>query len=167
MFKSTHVLIAIMLAAAFAACNSNGNSPFRKPLSSATGAPIHNSPVGVTANATPTATPAASKSPYVLTANSNGPIIDFSIYNMGSTDLQVDAKDFAVISMNARDVTPYDKSNAVIDLPQPAVIKPNETLTGRAIFNNISTPVGYRLVYKPDTTGTFADIHPVHAAKRS
>lgn len=164
MFKSTYAIAGAMLALSLAACNSNSNSPFRKPLSAApTGAAHNPSPVGVTASAVAPAPAAESKSPYVLSATSHGPMIDFNIFNMGTTDLQVDAKDFAVISMNNRNVTPYDTSNAVIDLPQPAVVKPNQTLTGRAIFNNITAPAGYRLVFKPDAQGTFADIHPAQA----
>jgi hypothetical protein len=101
--------------------------------------------------------------PYVVRAQSGGPYIDFSIFNMGTTDLEVKSEHFALIDPAGRNVTPYDKANAVIDLPQPAVVKPNETLHGRAIFNSEPSPIGKRLVFKPDNLGTFADINRISA----
>jgi hypothetical protein len=103
--------------------------------------------------------PVAPAVPYVLRAESAGPYINFSIYNLGETELVVEKQHFAIISQGQREVFPYDKQSTVIDLPQPAVVKPNGTIEGRAIFKNVNSPVGKRLVYKPDAVGTFADIN--------
>jgi hypothetical protein len=132
-----------------AAC-SNANSPFRKPLTApSTPAPA---PANVAAQ------PVQSKVPYVLSAQCAGPFVNFSVYNMGTTELEVKKDDFAILSPDSRQVTPYDKANSIIDLPQPAIVKPNGTLQGRIIFKQINSPMGKRLVYKPDEIGTFADI---------
>lgn len=96
--------------------------------------------------------------PYVLSAQSSGPYIDFSIYNLGTTDLIIKKEHFAVIEAENRAVTPYTKATTIIDLPQPAIVKPNSTLSGRAIFREVNAPIGKRLVFKPDAIGTFADI---------
>lgn len=103
--------------------------------------------------------------PYVLTAQSSGQFIDFSIYNMGSSDLKVEKDSFAIINADSREVVPYNKENAIIDIPPAAVVKPNETLTGRAIFNSVNSPAGRRLVFKPDAVGTFANINPAHKTR--
>lgn len=144
-------LAILVTAALLPACNSGGNAMFRKPSSL--------TPVAAPAAASPAQAPAnVPHSPYVLSAQCSGPFINFSVYNMGTTDLQVKQSDFALINAESREVNPYDKANTVIDLPQPSVVKPNETLSGRAIFRKVSSPVGYRLVYKPDGVGTFADV---------
>lgn len=101
----------------------------------------------------------APATPYVLRAESAGPYINFSIYNLGTTDLLVEKQHFAIVSQGEREVIPYDKQSTIIDLPQPAVVKPNGTIEGRAIFKNVNSPIGKRLVYKPDATGTFANIN--------
>lgn len=97
--------------------------------------------------------------PYVLKAQSNGAFIDFSIYNLGETELEVKRENFAIISPETRQVTPSNPQSTVVDLPQPAVVQPNSTLHGRIVFQNVAAPVGKRLVFKPDAVGTFADIN--------
>jgi len=145
---------ALLATLAFAACSNNPGSPFRQPL---TAAPIAS--VADAAVQAPAATPIPA-APYVLSAQSAGQFIDFTIYNLGSTDLEIKKEHFAILDQNSRDITPYDKASAVIDLPQPAFIKPSATLKGRAIFHKITSPAGRRLVFKPDGQGTFADIAP-------
>lgn len=146
-------LALIATAALLPACNSGGNAMFRQPSSL--------TPAVAPATGVQTQSPAnVPNSPYVLSAQSSGPFINFSVYNMGTTDLQVKQSDFALINAETREVNPYDKANTVIDLPQPSVVKPNETLNGRAIFRRVNSPVGYRLVYKPDSVGTYADVSP-------
>ncbi len=146
----------VCVAFVLAGCNQHTTGMFAPQTTAAASSPMTNGavagPVG----------PAAS-APYVVRAQSGGPYIDFSIFNMGTTDLEVKKEHFALIDQENRDVTPYDKGLAIIDLPQPAVVKPNETLHGRAIFKNETSPVGKRLVFKPDSVGTFADINRISA----
>lgn len=106
--------------------------------------------------ASPTTAP--TQAPYVLSAKSGGPFVEFSIYNLGDTEIPVNREHFAIISPNTREVVPYSSDTTVIDLPQTATVKPGETIHGRAMFRNVANPVGKRLVFKPDDVGTFADI---------
>jgi len=148
---------ALLATLTFAACSNNPGSPFRKPLTAA--APIAPG-AGTAAPAPASASAPGPAAPYVLSAQSAGQFIDFTIYNLGSTDLEIKKEDFAILDQGSRDITPYDKSSAVIDLPQPAIIKPSAILKGRAIFHKVASPAGRRLVFKPDNQGTFADIAP-------
>lgn len=116
---------------------------------------LHATAPGQTAPA-PVAAPPV---PYVLKAQTSGAFIDFSIYNLGETPLEVKPENFAVISSDTRQVTPYNPQTTVMDLPQPAIVQPNSTLHGRAVFRTVTAPVGKRLVFKPDAVGTFADIN--------
>lgn len=135
--------------------------------SNQSGSFLHNKTVQPAPAAAPvTASPAPHAAvPYVLSAQSTGAFIEFSIYNLGATDLPVQPENFALVSTDAREVTPYSRDTAVVDLPQPAVVKPNETLKGRAIFKQVNNPMGKRLVFKPDATGTFADINAPSAVR--
>lgn len=101
---------------------------------------------------------APTQAPYVLSAKSGGPFVEFSIYNLGDTEIPITRNHFAIISPNTREVTPYSSDTTVIDLPQSATVKPGETIHGRAMFRNVANPIGKRLVFKPDDVGTFADI---------
>ncbi len=154
MVKNYTAVLAILTASVFVtACNNHTNSMFNKPATAS--API---PPGAAAVAVPATQPNPA-APYVLSAQSTGPYIDFSIYNLGTTDLVVLKENFAVISAEDRAVIPYTKTTTIIDLPQPAIVKPNSTLSGRAIFKEVNSPIGKRLVFKPDAIGTFADIN--------
>lgn len=145
--------VALCGLAVLAGCNQS-RSLFQKPSNL-------NAPSPAGAQTAPGSQPVAHpNTPYVLSAKSAGSFIEFSIYNMGDKDLPVKREDFAVISPESREVTPYSRDGAVIDLPQPALVKPNSTMHGRAIFKSISNPLGQRLVFKPDDIGTFADINP-------
>lgn len=144
------MVVAMCGMAIMAGCNQS-QSLFQRPTPT-------NSPAPAAAPAAPS-TPLPD-TPYVLSAKSAGSFIEFSIYNMSDKDLPVKREDFAVISTDSRDITPYSRDGAVIDLPQPAVVKPNSTMHGRAVFRTVSNPLGQRLVFKPDAVGTFADINP-------
>jgi hypothetical protein len=151
---ATAVGILICLAAV-SGCNQTQSALFQNAPAPA--APL---PAGAVApNPGVSTTPPASAAPYVLSATSSGAFIDFSIYNLGEADLPVKGEDFAIISPENRQVVPYTRGGAVIDLPQPPIVKPNATLHGRAVFNAVKNPVGKRLVFKPDVVGTFADIN--------
>jgi len=108
----------------------------------------------------PTAPPpqARPQVPYSMEAHSAANFIEFKIQNNGITDLPVRPADFALITPEDHSVIPYARDSAIIDLPQPAIAKPGASIVGRAQFNGVSSPIGKRLVFKPDATGTFADI---------
>lgn len=155
MFKISICAAAIAAAiATITGCNGQ-SSIFRPPSSTLT--PTFASNAEPVAAITP---PSAGMpaTPYVLRAESAGPYINFSIYNLGETDMLVEQQHFAVISQGNREVFPYNQSTTIIDLPQPPVVKPNGMIEGRAIFKDVTSPDGKRLVYKPDAAGTFADI---------
>ncbi len=153
MLNNTCKLLALLATViSVTGCNNHANTLFNKPSP----APV---PAGAPMTAPPASAPAVAAAPYVLSAQSAGPYIDFSIHNLGTTDLAVQKESFAVISQENRQVTPYSKSTTIIDMPQPAVIKPNSTLSGRAIFKEVNSPIGKRLVFKPDAIGAYADIN--------
>lgn len=133
-------------------CNQTRNQLWTPPGTAAAAAPPQAAHAAAGQVAAPT------QAPYVLSAKSGGPFVEFSIYNLGTTDLPVKREHFAIISPNSRDIVPYAPDSTIIDLPQPAVVKPGDTLHGRAMFKAVNNPVGKRLVFKPDANGTFADI---------
>lgn len=133
-----------------AGCAKNGMHLSTQPGNAATATPPP--------AATQAAPPAHAPAPYQLQATSAGTFINFQVANTGTNPLQVRAEDFAIIDPQTRQVTPYDKASAIIDLPQPATVEPGKSISGRAIFKTINNPTGRRLVFKPDATGTFADI---------
>ncbi|MGI8905035.1 MAG: hypothetical protein ACR2IE_00910 [Candidatus Sumerlaeaceae bacterium] len=105
---------------------------------------------------------AAERPPYALSAQCNGPMVQFRLQNLGNTDLQIENKDFAlVVPGKSRKVIPYSKQTVSVDLPT-RVVGPNETVQGRAVFNDNIMPTGCRLVFKPYSRpqdgGTFAEI---------
>lgn len=151
----SYAAAVVSAAIVLTACNKQTNNLFRRP--STTLSPSASSAPGNSAAGIPPQTnPAA---PYVLSAESAGPYINFSIYNLGTTDLVIEKEDLAIISPDNRNIVPYTKTTAIIDLPQPAIVKPNSSINGRAIFKKINSPLGKRLVFKPDEVGTFADIN--------
>jgi len=97
--------------------------------------------------------------PYGLTAYCSGPYITFDLRNQGSAPMEVNREHFAlVVPGKGRKVIPYSNSGSVmIDLPKTQ-LAPNESIQGRAYFKEAPTPAGMRLVYKPDATGTYAEI---------
>lgn len=108
----------------------------------------------------------APQAPYVLSAEAAGAYISFKLFNMGTTPLSVKKESFALLNPgdpSSRSVVPFDPHSTIIDIPQNAVIQPNGTLQGRALFKEFNNPVGKRLVFKPDDTGTFADIQPANS----
>jgi len=138
-------------------CGCSQNRPFGNLGHAATTPP----PPAAAAPAPSTPTAA----PYVLKAESAGPYIAFSVYNLGTTDLAVKKEDFALITPDSsHQIVPYNKHNVVIDMPENATIKPNGQLSGRAMFNEVSDPIGKRLVFKPDAIGTYADVQPPQRA---
>lgn len=150
--KATCGILMAVLATAFAGCNSQTNSLFGQ----------NNSTLTPATNAAEAPLPPAQPNPatpYVLSAQSAGPYIDFNIYNLGSTDLVVSKDNFAILEPQNRRVVPYSKDNAIIDLPQPSVVAPNSSMNGRVIFKEVASPIGKRLVFKPDEIGTYADIN--------
>jgi hypothetical protein len=155
----TAAMIILAGATLFSGCNQTRNGLFQNasgPGGAALAPAVTTPPLPGHPGTAPSAPQPAA--PYVLSARSNGAFIDFSIYNLGETDLPVKREDFALISPDSRKVVPYTRDGAVIDLPQPSVVRPNATLQGRAVFNSVNNPIGQRLVFKPDATGTFADI---------
>jgi hypothetical protein len=111
---------------------------------------------------TQAAAQASARCPYALTAQCSGPMVQFSIQNLGQSDLQVENRDFAlVVPGEKRKVVPYNKESVTVDLPAN-VVRPNEKLAGRVVFSDNPMPVGCRLVFKPygrpDDPGTYADI---------
>ncbi len=142
-------LISLTAAALFSGCNQ-AQWTRTAEISPPTMVPAAPSP------ANPGAAP--TQAPYVLSAKSGGPFVEFSIYNLGDTEIPVTRDHFAIISPNTREVVPYSSDTTVIDLPQSGTVKPGETIHGRAMFRNVTNPIGKRLVFKPDDVGTFADI---------
>jgi hypothetical protein len=94
--------------------------------------------------------------PYQLTARCAGPCIDFEITNNGPGNLLVSPDNFAMIPRGTRRVVPYDSQSATIDCPSN--VAAGQTVSGRAVFKEFGSPVGDRLVFKPDGQGTFAVI---------
>lgn len=150
--KALYGLLTVATAATFSGCNSQTNNLFGQNNSTLT-------PAAKPAEAPiPPAQPNPA-TPYVLSAQSAGPYIDFNIYNLGNTELVVSKDNFAILEPQNRRVIPYSKDNAIIDLPQPSVVPPNSSMNGRVIFKDVASPIGKRLVFKPDEIGTFADIN--------
>jgi hypothetical protein len=91
-----------------------------------------------------------------MSAQANGAFISVTITNTGNEDLQITPTDFAVIPRGTRQVVPYSAEGATIDMPR--VVRPGETVQGRARFREFQNPAGDRLVFKPDGIGTYAEI---------
>lgn len=100
--------------------------------------------------------------PYAMSATLTSSCIEFTVTNHGTSDLAVSPYNFALIPQHTRQVIPYSPESGIVDVP--ATVKPGETVSGRAIFNEFSNPAGARLVFKPDATGTFAIVQAPGAA---
>lgn len=89
-------------------------------------------------------------------------MVRFKLQNLGDSDLQVQEKDFAlVVPGHGRKVIPYSMESVSVDLPS-RVVRPNESVEGRAVFTDNNMPQGCRLVFKPysrpSDQGTYAQI---------
>jgi hypothetical protein len=110
----------------------------------------------------------AKSSPYALMAQCSGPMVQFKLQNLTGNDLQVQGKDFAlVVPGDSRKVIPYEQQSVTVDLPK-SVVGPNETIEGRAVFSENTSPSGCRLVFKPysrpNDRGTYAQIQAANAS---
>lgn len=95
--------------------------------------------------------------PYILQARAQGQVINFQVTNTGTSNLDVSPFHFALVETGQRRVIPYSPSTATIEVASS--VRPGETVSGRAIFHEFTTPRGFRLAFRPDNLGTFAQIN--------
>lgn len=152
-FNSSVAFATLSMSIVLSGCKSGTN--WTKSSISPNQQPVASAPAPAKAHAPQTS--------YVLSAEAAGQYISFKIYNMGTSDLTIKKEDFALVNtgnQDARGVIPFNAESSIIDIPQNASLKPNESLQGRAMFKDVPDPLGRRLVFKPDSIGTFADIQP-------
>lgn len=96
--------------------------------------------------------PAPAAPPLSLKAFANGPVIQFSITNQSNRDLALKRDDFALVVPGGRRIVHYDSFTTNVEVsPWPELLRPGQTALGRAIFHEVSDPVGYRLIVNPRT----------------
>jgi hypothetical protein len=91
-------------------------------------------------------------SPLTIRATATGPVIQFVITNNSQRAIPLTRDDFALLVPGGRRIIRYDPFTTNLEIsPWPEIIRPGETLSGRAIFHEVQDPVTYRLVVNPRT----------------